>query len=170
MSPQKTAIVLGVTADIGRGLTERLLKDNWEVIGVGRKLDRVQDLKDSKNLQLYECNIAAKDSLNDFVTSLRRKNVRWDFLLSSVGSMEPIGAFFSLDFDIWERSITVNFTAQMRALHALWPLRRTGKIIDVMLLAGGGTNNPFRNYSAYCVSKIALIKMCELIDDEEPDA
>ena len=39
-----------------------------------------------------------------------------------------------------------------------------------MLLAGGGTNNPFRNYSAYCVSKIALIKMCELIDDEERDA
>ena len=28
--------------------------------------------------------------------------------------------------------------------------------------AGGGTNNPFTNYSAYCVSKIALIKMCEL--------
>ena len=33
-------------------------------------------------------------------------------------------------------------------------------------MAGGGTNNPFTNYSAYCVSKIALIKMCELIDDE----
>ena len=38
-----------------------------------------------------------------------------------------------------------------------------------MLMAGGGTNNPFTNYSAYCVSKIALIKMCELLDDEEPD-
>jgi NAD(P)-dependent dehydrogenase (short-subunit alcohol dehydrogenase family) len=36
-----------------------------------------------------------------------------------------------------------------------------------MLLAGGGTNNPMTNYSAYCAAKIALIKMCELIDDEE---
>ena len=33
-------------------------------------------------------------------------------------------------------------------------------------MAGGGTNGPFRNYSAYCVAKIGLIKMCELIDDE----
>ena len=33
-------------------------------------------------------------------------------------------------------------------------------------MAGGGTNNPFTNYSAYCVSKIALFKMCELLDDE----
>ena len=36
-------------------------------------------------------------------------------------------------------------------------------------MAGGGTNSAFKFYSAYCVSKIALIKMCELIDDEEPD-
>ncbi len=34
-------------------------------------------------------------------------------------------------------------------------------------MAGGGTNNPFTNYSAYCVAKIALIKMTELLDDEE---
>ena len=40
---------------------------------------------------------------------------------------------------------------------------------DVAFFAGGGTNNPFRNYSAYCLSKILLIKMCELLDDEAGD-
>ena len=39
----------------------------------------------------------------------------------------------------------------------------------VVFFAGGGTNNPFTNYSAYCVSKILLIKMCELLDDENTD-
>jgi NAD(P)-dependent dehydrogenase (short-subunit alcohol dehydrogenase family) len=39
----------------------------------------------------------------------------------------------------------------------------------VVFFAGGGTNNPFPSYSAYCVGKIALIKMCELLDDENPD-
>jgi NAD(P)-dependent dehydrogenase (short-subunit alcohol dehydrogenase family) len=170
MPPQKTAVVLGVTAGIGRGLAERLLSDGWHVIGIGRTLDRVHDLQDVAKLQLYQCNIAARDSVNDLVSRLRDKKVIWDLLLSSVGTMEPIGRFFELDFDDWERSVTINFTGQMRALHALWPLRRSEKTVDVMLLAGGGTNNPFRNYSAYCVSKIALIKMCELIDDEERDA
>ena len=48
----------------------------------------------------------------------------------------------------------------------MYHLRNKKKKSNVIFLAGAGTNNPFTNYSAYCVSKIALIKMCELIDDE----
>jgi NAD(P)-dependent dehydrogenase (short-subunit alcohol dehydrogenase family) len=170
MVSMKTAVILGVTADIGRGLAERLLRDGWNVVGVGRKLDHVQDPPDSDKFQYFQCDIADKENVKALVSMLRDKEIAWDLLLSSVGTMEPIGRFFDIDFDEWERSITINFIAQMRALQAMWSLRRLGKAIDVMLLAGGGTNNPFRNYSAYCVSKIALIKMCELIDDEERDA
>jgi NAD(P)-dependent dehydrogenase (short-subunit alcohol dehydrogenase family) len=36
-------------------------------------------------------------------------------------------------------------------------------------MAGGGTNSAMLNYSAYCVSKIGLIKMCELLDAEYED-
>jgi NAD(P)-dependent dehydrogenase (short-subunit alcohol dehydrogenase family) len=168
-SPQ-TAIVLGITADIGRGLTKHLLRDGWRVIGIGRALDRVDDLHGTPNLDLYRCDAASADSVKALATTLRDGGVGWDLLLSSVGTMEPIGPFFDLDFEAWARSVDVNFTDQLRVLHALWPLRRPGKAVDIMLMAGGGTNNPFRNYSAYCVSKIALIKMCELIDDEATEA
>lgn len=170
MFQQKTAIVIGGTAGIGRGITQRLLSDGWHVSGIGRTLGKVQDMIGIPGLSLLTCDIADKVAVDGLVAELRGNNVSWDLLLSSVGSMEPIGRFFELDFDEWERSITINFTAQMRILHALWPIRGREKIVDVMLLAGGGTNNPFRNYSAYCVSKIALIKMSELIDDEESDA
>jgi NAD(P)-dependent dehydrogenase (short-subunit alcohol dehydrogenase family) len=170
MSAPGTAIVLGATADIGRGLTERLLADAWRVIGVGRSLVRLRDMANIPSLELHHCALTEKQSVSALVSDLRARAVTWDLLISSVGTMEPIGRFFALDFDNWETSININFVAQMRALHALWPLRRVQSAVDIMLLAGGGTNNPFRNYSAYCVSKIALIKMCELIDDEEADA
>jgi len=39
----------------------------------------------------------------------------------------------------------------------------------VLLFAGGGPNKATVNYSAYAVSKVALIKMCELLDAEIPD-
>ena len=39
----------------------------------------------------------------------------------------------------------------------------------VLFFAGGGTNAATANYSAYTISKIALIKMCELLDAEIPD-
>jgi NAD(P)-dependent dehydrogenase (short-subunit alcohol dehydrogenase family) len=38
----------------------------------------------------------------------------------------------------------------------------------VLFFSGGGTNNATTYYSAYTVSKIALIKMCELLDAELP--
>jgi len=54
----------------------------------------------------------------------------------------------------------------------LLPTRRVGgsKFPCVLLFAGHGSNDAPANYSAYIVSKIALIKMCELMDAEIPDA
>jgi len=90
-------------------------------------------------------------------------------LFSSVGTTEPIDRFFNLNFKKWEKSLDVNMISQLKAIHMLHPLRDKKKICNIALLAGGGTNNPFRYYSAYCLSKIALIKMCELIYDENKD-
>jgi len=39
----------------------------------------------------------------------------------------------------------------------------------VLFFAGGGTNSATVNYSAYTISKIALIKMTELLDTEITD-
>jgi NAD(P)-dependent dehydrogenase (short-subunit alcohol dehydrogenase family) len=166
----KTAIVLGVTANIGGGLCERLLVDGWRVAGIGRDLERLRMLQGIPGLSLHRCDIESADSVRTLQEEMSEAGLKWDFFLSCVGTMEPIGKFFELDFEIWAHSIAVNFTAQLRVLHGLWPLRQAEKNVDIMLLAGGGTNNPVTNYSAYCVSKIALIKMCELLDDEEHSA
>jgi NAD(P)-dependent dehydrogenase (short-subunit alcohol dehydrogenase family) len=167
---RKTAVIVGVTADIGRGLAERLMSEGWSIVGIGRSIDCVLELQNSGAVKIYQCAITNNEEVSAMACELRTKRVQWDLLVSSVGTTEPIGRFFDLDFDEWEKSIGVNFLAQMRVLHALWPLRRRERTVDIMLLAGGGTNGAWCNYSAYCVSKIALIKMCELIDDEAPDA
>jgi NAD(P)-dependent dehydrogenase (short-subunit alcohol dehydrogenase family) len=170
MSASKTAIVLGATADIGRHLAERLSSDNWNVVAIGRTEQRLRDLETIPNLTTHQCAIADGGDVERLAGELRAAGCDWQLFASCVGTTEPIGRFFDVDFDDWERSIVVNFTAQLRVLHALWPLRRREQTVDVMYLAGGGTNGPFRNYSAYCASKIALIKMCELINDEADDA
>lgn len=155
---QKTAIILGISSDIGLGIAERLTKDGWRVIGVGRT--KVWDV------DFYWSNLSS-GTINTVASTLRNEGIRWDLFISAVGTTEPIGKFFDLDFNEWERSVIINATAQLRFLHAIWGLKSDKA--DIMFFAGGGTNGPFRNYSAYCVSKIALIKMCELLHDENPD-
>lgn len=161
------ALVLGITADIGRELATRLISDGWQVIGLGRDSKRLSEMADIPGLIVLPCNLGDRQSIERCFQEFETRGYHWDLFVSSVGTMKPIGRFFSLDFDAFEESVKTNSLDQLRVLHRFWPRRRMNALIDVMFLAGGGTNNPFTNYSAYCVSKIALIKMCELLHDEE---
>jgi NAD(P)-dependent dehydrogenase (short-subunit alcohol dehydrogenase family) len=82
-----------------------------------------------------------------------------------------VGPFTECDFAQWAKSVEVNFISQLQFVHELLPSRnRIGEHPPVVLFfAGCGTNNATVNYSAYTISKIALIKMCELLDAEIPD-
>jgi len=86
-------------------------------------------------------------------------------------TQHPVGAFLECDFDEWEESVKVNFTSHLRIIHGLLPSRHLNSALGpcVLFFAGGGTNSAPVNYSAYTISKIALIKMCELLDAEISD-
>jgi NAD(P)-dependent dehydrogenase (short-subunit alcohol dehydrogenase family) len=169
-SSPSLAVVLGASADIGRKISEMLLADGHSVVGTYRRDFPEQDeLARKHGMTLVQADLTDPGDVQRFADQVGARGQPWKFLFSSVGSSEPIGRFFELDFESWGRSININFTSQLRAIHALYPHRDRTGVVDVGLLAGGGTNNPFRCYSAYCVAKVGLIKMCELLDDEAED-
>jgi len=165
----KNVFILGIGSDIGRELALRYLDEGYAVAGTYRNKVSVKSLRKYGQIKLYQCNLEKKSSIAGCLAKFKRLSKPWDIFISCVGSMEPIGKFFACDFDQWEQSLTVNSSAQLRFLHGVYALRRKGKTCQVVFFAGGGTNNPFTSYSAYCVSKIMLIKMCELLDDENKD-
>jgi short-subunit dehydrogenase len=119
------------------------------------------DLSDSKNFisQLEKICLVAND---------------WDVLVFATGTQEPIGNFTELSFEDWSKGIEINLIKQLEILHRLLPLRKKSlgdeiRTPTVLFFAGGGTNNSVVHYSSYTLSKIALIKMCELLDSEIPD-
>jgi NAD(P)-dependent dehydrogenase (short-subunit alcohol dehydrogenase family) len=165
----RTVFILAASSDIGRALAARYADAGWDVIGTYRQTSGVESLRDRPNVTLLPCDVASTASIRAMLGVYARLERPWDVFISAVGVLSPIGAWARLDFDEWEQSVRVNSLAQLRVLHGLYPHRRGGAVVHAAFFAGGGTNNPFTNYSAYCLSKIALIKMCELIDDEVPD-
>lgn len=163
----KSTVIIGISSDIGKALAERYLQDGFTVVGTYRNQDMVSSLFGLPRLHLYHCDIQDPPSILNFMTNLARLNIKWDNFISCVGILTPIARFFDCNFDKWAESIQVNAIGQLRVLHSLYPYKNDKA--NVIFLAGGGTNNPFTNYSAYCVSKIVLIKMCELLDDENND-
>jgi NAD(P)-dependent dehydrogenase (short-subunit alcohol dehydrogenase family) len=167
---KEVAIVLGVNADIGYNICKFLLADGFHVVGTFRRdFDQFDELDALPNTDLVRCDVTKKEDVAELAKIVDEKKLHWSLFFSSVGTSEPIGRFFDLEFDDWERSLNLNFTDQLRVLHSLYPLRSKTGMPDIALMAGGGTNNPFRCYSSYCIAKLALIKMCELIDDEAED-
>ena len=165
----QAVFILGLSSDIGKELATRYLRNGYIVTGTYRNSQNIVDLIDVPGLHLFDCDVANRESVAALTRNLRVLGIQWNTFISCVGTMEPIGNFFTCDFNAWEQSVIVNSTAQLRVLHALYPYRRQNQVSHVVFFAGGGTNSPFTNYSAYCVSKILLIKMCELLDDENMD-
>jgi len=165
----KDVFILGASADIGKGLMEFFRHDGFRVAGTFRSQSFLNSETKTASDLFLNCDFSDRASVIAMAESFKSSGRSWDVLLSAVGTMEPVGRFVDVDFDEWQKSVETNFLSQLRAFHLLYPFRRKDQVNSVVLFAGGGTNNPFRNYSAYCVSKIALIKMCELLDDECPD-
>lgn len=160
-------LVIAASSDIGAHLVEHYLKLGAEVTGTYRRVDdRISHLE-QLGANMLPLEIDSADSVSAFVDQLARMEFCWDVLISAPGLLAPIGNFFDLDFDEWERSVMVNSTCQLRVLHAVHKLRASAA--KVVFFAGGGTNSPFDNYSAYCIGKLSLIKMTELLDSECPD-
>jgi NAD(P)-dependent dehydrogenase (short-subunit alcohol dehydrogenase family) len=164
-----TVFILSASADIGRALATMYADEGRTVIGTSRDPLALADLRARESVHILPCDVGDPVSVARMVEAYAALGLPWDVFVSAVGVMDPIGPWTSLDFDAWEQSVTVNSLGQLRVLHGLYPHRRTGGITHAAFFAGGGTNNPFTNYSAYCLGKIALIKMCELLDDEVPD-
>jgi NAD(P)-dependent dehydrogenase (short-subunit alcohol dehydrogenase family) len=169
MQAGQTVFILGGSADIGVELARRYLDSGCRVVMTYRKRAALAQLEGRSGFTAIACDVGSPDSIAAAASEFAALGWRWDKFLSIVGTMEPIGPFFELNFADWSRSITVNAIGQLHMLHALYPHRRQPGEVGAMFMAGGGTNNPFSNYSAYAASKIFLIKMAELLDDEAPD-
>ena len=171
MQNKKNAIIVSVSSDIGMAMFERWSKKNWNVYGTYRtETDWIREHDKDKQKFVF-CDLSDSVSVGKTCLKLNQLCPEWEVLIVFPGTQEPIGPFINCDFDVWETSIRVNFINQMRIIRELLPFRNftLPEGACVLTFAGGGTNSATLNYSAYTVSKIALIKMCELLDAEIPD-
>ena len=145
------------------------LADGHTVIGTTRDTERLSEFESHPRATIVQLDLDDRRAGKQAADTLESLGLTWDVFVACNGTMEPIGPFMDLDGDAWQNSITCNALAPCLVLQSLYRHRNPDKECTAVFMAGGGTNNPFPNYSAYCLSKILLIKMCELLDDEVPD-
>lgn len=163
----RITIVFAVSSDIGFAIASARLEAGWLVFGTYRHWDSKLNSLISKGAQLYRLDMIDQQQVEVTTDKIKKQISKWDECIVASGSLEPIETFSSVDINEWINSINTNFTSQLIAIRRLLDHRADNALLVVF--AGGGTNGVSDDFSAYTVSKIALIKMVELIDSELPD-
>jgi 3-oxoacyl-[acyl-carrier protein] reductase len=91
---------------------------------------------------------------------------RIDILVNNAGVQSPIGSFAAAPLEAWKRAFEVNLFGTANMTHAVLPCmmqQRSGKIIN---LSGGGATSARPNFSAYGVSKTAIVRFTETVAAE----
>lgn len=167
---KSSRVIVSISSDIGYNLAKDWLRQGFDVSGTYRKKNDYCDELVQMGATLFQCDLSDKLSIDTAINSLKGLK-KWDALIIATGAQEPIGEFLKCNIDDWAKSIEINFTNQLRFFHGLYENRMINSSVfpTFFLFAGGGTNNATVNYSAYTISKIASIKIIELLDAEIQD-
>jgi NAD(P)-dependent dehydrogenase (short-subunit alcohol dehydrogenase family) len=91
---------------------------------------------------------------------------RIDVLVNAAGVYGPIGTVAEVDVDDWERAIRVNLMGTVYACHYTVPAMAARKSGSIINFSGGGATAPLPRFSAYGVSKAAVVRLSETLAEE----
>jgi NAD(P)-dependent dehydrogenase (short-subunit alcohol dehydrogenase family) len=141
---ERTAVVTGAAAGIGRATAQRLASDGWSVVGI----DRAEAAADGFELIVGDAGDASVLS-----EALRRCGASLGALVCSAG-IPPSGPWDSREH--WDEVIAVDLSAPYEALRVCWPalVARGGSAVLVGSIVGaaeGSLRSP-----AYAAAKSGL--------------
>jgi len=146
----KTIFITGATAGIGAASARLFAKHGWEVTGTGRRLERLQALKDELGGTFRPLALDMRDS--DAILAAAAELGDFDVLLNNAGLAPPMTTMQEADVPALENAIQTNVTGLVALTSALLPglIARKGAVINLSSVAA---TYPYRGGAVYAGTK-----------------
>jgi len=152
----KTAFITGATSGIGKAITRRLAKDDFALILIGRRNERLSALK--KELELNHntkvftlCfDVRVYDQVEKAINSLPDEWQTIDVLINNAGLAAGADPLHTASINDWEQMIDTNIKGLLYVTRLISPgmvARKSGHIINIGSIAG---RMVYPNGSVYC--------------------
>jgi NAD(P)-dependent dehydrogenase (short-subunit alcohol dehydrogenase family) len=167
----KVAIVVGAGRGIGEAIALRFADEGARLVLAARtvsELDSVAaQIRTGRNKALvHSTDVTDRLQVNHLVEAALEAFGRIDVLVNAAGSYGPIGPLWEVDAEEWMKTFSVNVFSAFLLCQAVLPHMihtRRGKIIH---FSGGGATAPLPRFTAYGVSKGALVRLTETLAEE----
>lgn len=157
----KTILITGATAGFGRAAAHRFVGGGWNVIGTGRRANRLREIQNELGDAFLPLEIDMQDRSQ--VESLAHLSSPWndiDLLLNNAGLAPPTDTLPDTDWERIEAVIETNITGVVALTRALVPklIERKGQIINLSSVAA---SYPYKGGAVYAGTK-AFIRQFSL--------
>jgi serine 3-dehydrogenase len=163
----KTILITGATAGFGEASARKFAAGGWQVIGTGRRAERLRKLQDELGDAFLPLEIDVRDVAA--VESLAQLSPPWDeidLLLNNAGLAPPTNPLPEAEWDKIETVIETNVTGLVALTRALLPklIERRGQIINLSSVAA---TYPYKGGAVYggtkaFVRQFSLDLRCDL--------
>ena len=110
--------------------------------------------------------VSSRSAVQQLVKATLDTHGHVDVLVNAAGVYGPIGAVTDVDVDEWERAVRVNLMGTLYACHYTVPAMAARKSGSIINFSGGGATAPLPRFSAYGVSKAAIVRLSETLAEE----
>lgn len=162
----RLAIITGTSSGIGASLAERLLKEQWLVIGVSRREVNIAE-PDYLHIQADLADPRAMSSLASRIEAeLAFRSIDRFALVNNAASPGQRRAFGDQDASNTYQNIAINLSAPLALMDLAVRLRPERACLRVVNLSSGLAYRPLAATADYCASKAGLHMAGEVLAEE----
>ncbi|HKY91051.1 MAG TPA: SDR family oxidoreductase [Nevskiaceae bacterium] len=167
----RTALVTGASAGIGKAYAELLAREGYRLILVARRVERLRELADQlaqahgTQAEVIAADLSQSDAVAILVDEIERRGLTVDYLVNNAG-LSNAGAFTDHPWETLAAEIQVMITAVTELAHRLAPgmkARGWGRIVNVSSVAAFA---PTGKSMLYTGIKSYVLLMSQALDME----
>lgn len=168
----KTVIVTGASSGMGKGITEKLIKEHGcTVLGVARSQQKMEALvaelgeyADKFSYQLFD--VSDRANWDNYLAYLEENNIQPDVLINNAGILPKFDKFQHYSIEEIEKAMNINFYAAVYSMHALLPLILKSSSPAIINVDSSAALMSLAGTSVYSASKAALKSLTESMREE----
>ena len=162
MSQPLQIIITGASSGIGAALTHALSADGHYLYVCARRADRLAEITKDGTVGMWRtCDVSQEQDVADFIEWVTEHTRHVDALINCAAVIGPIGPVLETDSQQWLNTIAINLFGTYLMIKFVVPLMKETQHPRIISFSGGGAFNTFPNYSAYAVSKVAVVRLTE---------